>query len=68
MTTKANGLWKELGGTSEGWQAWLDSLNAPAGGPGGPSPMDRSKWSKLNRPIPEFSLSDQSGKSWTLLP
>jgi thiol-disulfide isomerase/thioredoxin len=59
---KASGLWKDLGGTQEGWQAWLDSLEAIS-----PSKLaERSRWMAMNRAIPAFTLNDQSGKTWTL--
>jgi thiol-disulfide isomerase/thioredoxin len=53
----ASALWKELGGTPETWQAWLDGLKATAGNSG---------WSAKNRPLPGFNLKDLTGKSWTL--
>jgi thiol-disulfide isomerase/thioredoxin len=59
---KASDLWKELGGTQEGWQTWLDSLSVKtASAPGLPS-----RWSALNRALPEFKLADQAGKTWAV--
>lgn len=62
MARKASNLWKELGGTPEGWQAWLDSLRevSPAKLP------EMSRWAAMNRKLPELNLSDQTGKTWTL--
>lgn len=53
----ASALWKELGGTQETWQAWLDGLAATAGNSG---------WSPKNRPLAGFNLKDLTGKTWTL--
>jgi thiol-disulfide isomerase/thioredoxin len=60
---KAAGLWKELGGTNEGWQSWLESLKPSTE----PLPgMGSSRWTALSRPVPEFSLLDQAGQTWTV--
>jgi thiol-disulfide isomerase/thioredoxin len=59
---QAGRLWKELGGTESGWQAWLESIRTTPT----PRPTSVPQAPVLNRPIPEFALSDQSGKTWTL--
>ena len=59
---QASRLWKELGGTESGWQAWLESIRTTPT----PRPTSVPRASAVNRPIPEFKLSDQSGKTWTL--
>lgn len=66
LARKAGVLWKELGGTQEGWQVWLDSLKTtvPA------NVMDRTafdaRWSSMKRPLTGFELRDQAGKTWTI--
>jgi hypothetical protein len=59
---QAGRLWKELGGSEPGWQAWLESIRTMPT----PRPTAAPQGSEVNRPIPEFKLSDQSGKTWTL--
>ena len=60
---EAERLWKKLGGSTAGWQAWMDSIRT--------TPiriarsMPQSRWSAMNRTIPQFSLRDQNGKTWT---
>jgi hypothetical protein len=63
LTDKTRTLWKELGGTNEGWQAWSTRVTAqPATGiqPG------VLVWTRLDRRFPEFDLPDQFGQQWTL--
>ncbi len=54
---KAYDLWKELGGTTEGWQALSGSLNARSASPRGP---------QTNRSVPDFTVADRTSKTWTL--
>ncbi len=60
-TAKAEETWKGLGGTHEGWQKWLEQLSAPGGEP----KADTGRWLTLDRPLPDFKVSDLSGKTWT---
>jgi thiol-disulfide isomerase/thioredoxin len=56
-------LWKELGGSDEAWTQWLNAApesTQPRTPP--PSPEFRA----VNRPLPEFSLKDVAGNTWTL--
>jgi thiol-disulfide isomerase/thioredoxin len=59
---EANSLWKQLGGTEAAWKAWLDSIKT--------MPMPKlqlaANWSAKDLAIPQFSLADQEGKTWTL--
>jgi thiol-disulfide isomerase/thioredoxin len=59
----ADNLWKELGGSEAGWKAWLESIRTA---PTSPGPQNVLRWSASNRAIPDFSLSDQHDKTWTL--
>ncbi len=63
LTRPAEAIWKELGGTNEGWQHWLDQLSAaPSSGSNAlPQP---GQWTKLERPLPEFEITDLQGKTW----
>lgn len=66
LAEKTRALWKEFGGSDEGWQAWVNrretlATAAPAGPPG---PLDR--WTKMDKKLPEFALVDIRGKKWTL--
>jgi len=57
----AQGLWKQLGGTTQGWNDWaaLNPLrNFYAGSGGG------SAWSQLARVKPTFVFADSFGNQW----
>ncbi|MGB8261901.1 MAG: TlpA disulfide reductase family protein [Terracidiphilus sp.] len=56
---EARALWKELGGTEAAWAA----LRKPAGG--APEAAE-GRWEKPSKHIPDFELSDLSGKTWKL--
>jgi len=56
-------LWKELGGSDEAWNQWVNAapeLAQPRTPPAG------SEFKAVNRPLPEFSLQDVAGNAWTL--
>jgi len=56
-------LWKELGGSDEAWNQWIDftpESDKPRTGPA------RPEFTALNRPLPDFSLKDVAGETWTL--
>ncbi len=57
----AQQLWKEMGGTSQGWSDW--SLRSPMGdfyaGSGGPN-----AWSQLAKAKPGLLLTDSLGNKW----
>lgn len=59
--SKARQLWKGLGGTDEGWSVWTSEHMPPATPEGG-----FAAWSKLNKPLPDFSLPDLTGHMWRL--
>jgi thiol-disulfide isomerase/thioredoxin len=58
---KARQLWKSLGGTNEGWSVWASEHMPPATPAAGVA-----AWSKLDKPLPDFSLPDLSGHTWRL--
>jgi thiol-disulfide isomerase/thioredoxin len=56
-------LWKELGGTDEGWQAWLAqaaSKNAET------QKTAEASWSNMEKPLPDFELPSIQGRTWRL--
>lgn len=63
LAEKARALWKEFGGSNEGWQAWFNrrdlfgQLAAELGG---------LSWAKKEKPLPEFELADMRGTKWRL--
>jgi thiol-disulfide isomerase/thioredoxin len=59
---QAGRIWKELGGTEPAWQAWLESIRTVPM----PRPAAAPQASSVSRAIPDFKLSDQNGKTWTL--
>jgi len=54
-------LWRSLGGTDEGWLAWITE-HAPATG----TAAGEIAWEKADKPLPDFNLSDLDGRSWRL--
>jgi thiol-disulfide isomerase/thioredoxin len=59
-TKGAEALWKKLGGSQAVWPLWLDSVQTM------PLPKFVPARAATNRAIPNFSATDQSGKTWTL--
>ena len=63
LSEKARALWKETGGTNEGWIAWSDRRDLF----GPPSDTAaRSSWSKIEKKLPAFQLTDLTGAKWEL--
>jgi thiol-disulfide isomerase/thioredoxin len=56
----ARQLWRSLGGTEEGWQAWIEQ-RAPTTTSAG-----EANWTKQDKPLPEFALADLEGRTWRL--
>jgi thiol-disulfide isomerase/thioredoxin len=57
----ARQLWRSLGGTDEGWLAWVTE-HAPAT----TAAAGEEAWTKPDKPLPEFNLSDLDGRPWRL--
>ncbi len=57
----ADRLWKELGGSTQGWNDWAShsSIAAFYAGAGG-----GEAWSKLAKSSPDLVLTDSMGKTW----
>ena len=56
----ARQLWRSLGGTEEGWQAWI----APRGA--STAAAAEANWTKPNKPLLDFALADLEGRTWRL--
>lgn len=66
LAEKARALWKEFGGTNEGWQAWLNR-SRESGPPAAASSTDpRALWTRMEKKLPAFELTDLRGRKWTL--
>ena len=62
LTESAERLWKELGGTDEGWQAYLarnESARSAAA-------VETATWDERKQKLPAFTLTDMQGKKWQL--
>jgi thiol-disulfide isomerase/thioredoxin len=57
----ARQLWRSLGGTDEGWLAWI-AEHAPTTSTG----AEEIAWEKPDKPLPDFNLADLGGRSWRL--
>ena len=76
VLARAQSLWKELGGTGEGWIAWSKPVEPkpiePKPAEGTPiqratAPMNvNSGWTKIDRSLGDLNLSDLNGKMWTV--
>lgn len=56
----AREMWKEAGGSNEGWQMWIATARPSA------ATNDASKWAPMTKTMPELSVLDRGGKTWTL--
>jgi thiol-disulfide isomerase/thioredoxin len=68
---KVRQIWIDLGGTEDGFQAWL---HPPATGAVEPKPAPPShpavvatagKWTTLDKPLPDFHFADFHARNWT---
>lgn len=55
-------LWKELGGTDQGWRAYLARLDSKSK----PESAEVATWDTKNTALGEFDLMDLEGRKWTL--
>ena len=62
----AQTLFKELGGTDDGWAAWSKVEPWPAGRPELPPGMPVLPWAAINRALPDMHIPDATGRTWTL--
>ncbi len=57
---ESHALWSALGGSETAWAAWSPSASTPA------ITADAARWEKATQSLPDFSLTDLSGKTWKL--
>ena len=55
-------LWKELGGTDEGWKAYLARNDVSKAKP---ASAEVATWDSKNTALPEFELTDLEGRKWS---
>jgi len=55
---ESRALWKEMGGTETAFAVWSKRAAAAA--------AEQAQWEKATKTLPDFQLSDLSGKTWTL--
>ena len=77
-TSSLRELWKEINGSEDGFEAWMTmtaSANpypGPKGTPAAPKASvptvvgSQSAWTKMDKPLPDFQISDAEGKTWRL--
>jgi thiol-disulfide isomerase/thioredoxin len=63
LSENAQRVWKELGGTEQGWQAYL-ARNELAKGK--PEAAETETWDAKNTLLPDFELADLKGRNWKL--
>jgi thiol-disulfide isomerase/thioredoxin len=63
LADSARRLWKELGGTDEGWKAYLARGEASKGAT---EVAEAATWDSKNQALPDFALTDLQGKLWKL--
>ena len=56
-------LWKDLGGTEQGWQAYLARNEASKGKL---TTAENATWDTKNTLLPDFALTDLQGRKWSL--
>jgi thiol-disulfide isomerase/thioredoxin/tetratricopeptide (TPR) repeat protein len=62
---RAHALWKELGGTNEGWLIFSNPPASTSATPGSTAPRVTSR-AQVGKPLPPLTLKDFEGKTWTL--
>ncbi|MGO9260478.1 MAG: redoxin domain-containing protein [Bryobacteraceae bacterium] len=65
--------WKAVKGTEEGFEEWATKPGETSPHPAAPAPAPTSvvangaqSWTKLDKPLPDFEMSDAEGKTWRL--
>jgi len=59
LTDEARTLWKAQGGTEAAWAVWSKPQ-------GSAEQAAEGRWEKATKKIPDFELSDMTGKTWKL--
>ncbi len=63
LADRTQQLWKELGGTEEGWRAYLARSEASKSAI---ETASLTPWEKQSKPLPDFALADLQGRVWKL--
>jgi thiol-disulfide isomerase/thioredoxin len=63
LTEKAQRVWKEMGGTEQGWQAYLARNETSRSKP---EAAETATWDPKNTLLPDFELTDLKGHYWKL--
>ena len=63
LADNAQRMWKELGGTDEGWKAYLARNEAARVVT---EVTEAATWGSKNQALPDFALTDLQGKAWKL--
>jgi thiol-disulfide isomerase/thioredoxin len=63
LLARAERLWRDLGGGEPGWKAWRE---APAVAWVPEADPEAIEWETVEEPLPDFSLQDLEGRTWTL--
>lgn len=63
LSDNAARLWKELGGTDQGWQAYLARNEASRNTA---EIAEAATWDAKNTALPDFDLTDLQGRKWKL--
>jgi thiol-disulfide isomerase/thioredoxin len=77
-TSSLRELWKEINGSEDGFEAWMAETGSayPHPDPKGTPPAPKSPaptvaatqlgWTQMDKPLPDFQISDAEGKTWRL--
>jgi thiol-disulfide isomerase/thioredoxin len=63
VTANTQRLWKELGGTDQGWKAYLARNEVSKSKL---ATAELAAWDSKNTALPEFDLTDLEGRKWSL--
>jgi thiol-disulfide isomerase/thioredoxin len=73
-TSSLRELWKEINGSEDGFEAWMTVTAAASryhpSAPASKTPpaviATESAWTNMDKPLPDFQISDAEGKTWRL--
>jgi thiol-disulfide isomerase/thioredoxin len=73
-TSSLRDLWKEINGNEDGFEAWMTKTGSADAHPAASTrkvpatavAAPQLGWTQLDKPLPDFQISDAEGKSWSL--
>jgi thiol-disulfide isomerase/thioredoxin len=73
-TSSLRELWKEINGSEDGFEAWMTKTGAAYPHPAAPASKvptttvaaTQLNWTQLDKPLPDFQISDADGKIWRM--